>query len=201
MPAASALTVITLIVGLGNPGTEYRGTRHNAGADFVEALARQQGVALQPDTKFHGLVGRITLSGHDVRLLIPTTFMNRSGKAVAAMSQFYKIPPEQILVAHDELDIPAGSARFKRGGGHGGHNGLRDIMPALGNSKDFYRLRIGIGHPGDASRVTGYVLGKPTTQDGARIDASIEEAIAALPLLLDGDDTKAMTRLHSFKAD
>jgi PTH1 family peptidyl-tRNA hydrolase len=201
LPAASALTVITLIVGLGNPGAEYRDTRHNAGADFVEGLARQQGITLQPDAKFHGLAGRVTLSGHDLRLLIPTTFMNRSGKAVAAMAQFYKIPPEQILVAHDELDIPAGSARFKRGGGHGGHNGLRDIVPALGNSRDFYRLRIGIGHPGEASKVTGYVLGKPSPADRKRIDESIQEAIAALPLLLDGNDTKAMTRLHSFTAE
>jgi PTH1 family peptidyl-tRNA hydrolase len=126
--------------------------------------------------------------------------MNRSGKAVAAMATFYRIAPQQILVAHDELDIPPGSARFKRGGGHGGHNGLRDIIPALGNDNDFYRLRIGIGHPGHASRVTGYVLGAPSAEDRLRIDASISEAISALPLLLDGDETKAMTRLHSFSA-
>jgi PTH1 family peptidyl-tRNA hydrolase len=185
---------------LGNPGGEYRGTRHNAGADFVEALARAGGTPLQAESKFFGLTGRITLSGHDLRLLVPTTFMNRSGKAVAALATFYKIAPEEILVAHDELDIPAGTARFKRGGGHGGHNGLRDIVPALGNNRDFYRLRIGIGHPGHASRVTGYVLGAPSQADRDRIDASIEEAIAALPLLLDGDETKAMTRLHSFNA-
>ena len=138
--------------------------------------------------------------GLDVRLLIPTTFMNRSGKAVAAMASFFKITPEDILVAHDELDIPAGTARFKRGGGHGGHNGLRDIVPALANNKDFFRLRVGIGHPGHASKVTGYVLGSPSQVDRDRIEASIDEAIAALPLLLDGDDTKAMTRLHSFSA-
>jgi PTH1 family peptidyl-tRNA hydrolase len=189
-----------LIVGLGNPGAEYRGTRHNAGADFVEELARQGGAPLQPDTKFFGLTGRINLAGHDLRLLVPTTFMNRSGKAVAAMAGFYKVQPGEILVAHDELDIPAGAARFKRGGGHGGHNGLRDIVPALANNRDFYRLRIGIGHPGHASRVTGYVLGAPSSTDRTRIDASIDEAIAALPLLLDGDETKAMTRLHSFSA-
>ena len=194
------MTAIRLIVGLGNPGSEYRGTRHNAGADFVEELARTTGASLREETKFHGLAGAITLSGHDLRLLIPATFMNRSGKAVAAMATFYKISPEEILVAHDELDIPAGSARFKRGGGHGGHNGLRDIIPALGNNSGFYRLRIGIGHPGHASRVTGYVLGNPSVEDRIRIDASIGEAIAALPLLLDGDETKAMTRLHSFSA-
>jgi PTH1 family peptidyl-tRNA hydrolase len=191
---------IRLIVGLGNPGAEYRGTRHNAGADFVEELARQGGTSLQAESKFFGLAGRITLSGHDLRLLIPTTFMNRSGKAVAAMATFYKIAPEEILVAHDELDIPAGTARFKRGGGHGGHNGLRDIVPSLGNTKDFYRLRVGIGHPGHASKVTGYVLGAPSQVDRTRIEAGIDEAIAALPLLLDGDETKAMTRLHSFNA-
>jgi PTH1 family peptidyl-tRNA hydrolase len=194
------LTAIKLIVGLGNPGSEYRGTRHNAGADFVEELARQCGTSLQAESKFFGLAGRVTLSGHDLRLLIPTTFMNRSGQAVAAMAGFFKIAPEEILVAHDELDIPPGTARFKRGGGHGGHNGLRDIVPALGNNKDFYRLRIGIGHPGHASRVTGYVLGAPSQVDRTRMDACIDEAIAALPLLLNGDGTKAMTRLHSFSA-
>jgi peptidyl-tRNA hydrolase, PTH1 family len=194
------LTAIKLIAGLGNPGSEYRGTRHNAGADFVEALARQCGCALRVEAKFNGLTGRVTFSGHDLRLLIPTTFMNRSGMAVAAMAEFFKIEPQHILIAHDELDIPPGSARFKQGGGHGGHNGLRDIIPALGNNPDFYRLRIGIGHPGHASRVTGYVLGVPSPQDRERMDACIEEAIAALPLLLDGDSTKAMTRLHSFSA-
>jgi PTH1 family peptidyl-tRNA hydrolase len=195
-----ALTAIKLIAGLGNPGKEYRGTRHNAGADFVEELARQCGSSLQVESRFFGLTGRITLSGHNLRLLIPTTFMNLSGKSVAAMAGFFKIAPENILVAYDELDIPAGSARFKQGGGLGGHNGLRDIVPALGNDKNFHRLRIGIGHPGHASKVTGYVLGAPSQVDRERIDASIDEAIAALPLLLDGDSTKAMTRLHSFNA-
>lgn len=194
------MTAIKLIAGLGNPGSEYRGTRHNAGADFVEELARQHGAPLQSESRFHGLTGRVTLSGHDVRLLIPSTFMNRSGKAVAAMAGFFKIPPESILIAYDELDIPVGSARFKRGGGLGGHNGLRDIVPSLGNNANFHRLRIGIGHPGHASRVTGYVLGAPSKADRERIDACIDEAIASLPLLLDGDSTKAMTRLHSFTA-
>ena len=194
------MTAIKLIAGLGNPGSEYRGTRHNAGADFVEELARQCGATLSAESKFSGLAGRITYAGHDLRLLIPTTFMNRSGKAVAAMAQFFKIAPEEILVAHDELDIPAGTARFKQGGGHGGHNGLRDIVPALGNNKNFHRLRIGIDHPGHASKVSGYVLSRPSQVDRDRIDASIDEAISALPLLLDGDATKAMTRLHSFSA-
>lgn len=194
------MTAIKLIVGLGNPGSEYRGTRHNAGADFTEELARLNGGALRAESRFFGLAGQVNLAGHDLRLLIPTTFMNRSGKAVAAMATFFKIAPDEILVAHDELDIAPGTARFKRGGGHGGHNGLRDIIPALGNNNDFYRLRIGIGHPGHASRVSGYVLSKPSAEDRERIDASIREAISALPLLLDGDATKAMTRLHSFNA-
>lgn len=194
------MSAIKLIVGLGNPGSEYRGTRHNAGADFVEELARQCGTTLQDDAKFFGLTGRAQFAGHDLRLLVPTTFMNRSGKSVAAMATFFKIAPEEMLIAHDELDIPAGTARFKQGGGHGGHNGLRDIVPSLGNSNNFYRLRVGIGHPGHASKVTGYVLGKPGADDRIRIDASIDEAISALPLLLSGDDTKAMTQLHSFTA-
>jgi PTH1 family peptidyl-tRNA hydrolase len=194
-------TPIALIVGLGNPGSEYRGTRHNAGADFVEALARAGSATLQAESKFAGLAGRTRFADHDLRLLVPTAFMNRSGQAVAAMASFYKIPPEQILVAHDELDIPPGQARFKRGGGHGGHNGLRDIIPALGNSRDFQRLRIGIGHPGSADRVTGYVLGRPSPADRDRIDAAIAEAVEALPLLLAGDEVKAMTRLHSFSAE
>jgi PTH1 family peptidyl-tRNA hydrolase len=194
------LTAIKLIVGLGNPGSEYRGTRHNAGADFVEQLARSGAAALRAESRFAGLAGQTSIAGHDLRLLIPTTFMNRSGRAVAAMATFYKITPEQILIAHDELDIQPGTARFKRGGGHGGHNGLRDIIPALGNNRDFYRLRIGIGHPGHASRVSGYVLSAPSAEDRGLIDAAIDEAIAALPLLLAGDETKAMTRLHSFSA-
>lgn len=194
------MTAIKLIVGLGNPGSEYRGTRHNAGADFVAALARHCGATLQTESKFFGMTGRVTLSGHDLRLLIPTTFMNLSGKAVAAMAQFFKLTPEELLVAHDELDLPPGTAKLKQGGGHGGHNGLRDIIPALGNNPDFYRLRIGIGHPGHASKVTGYVLGAPLEEQRSAMDACIDEAIATLPLLLAGDTTKAMTRLHSFSA-
>ncbi|MFT5711406.1 MAG: PTH1 family peptidyl-tRNA hydrolase [Halioglobus sp.] len=191
---------IKLIVGLGNPGTDYRGTRHNAGAIFVEELARQCNTGLQPDSKFFGLCGRGSFVGHDLRLLIPTTFMNRSGQAVSAIARFYKIEPEEILIAHDELDFPAGIAKFKRGGGHGGHNGLRDVAPALGNNKTFYRLRIGIGHPGHASKVSGYVLSTPSQVDRTRIEACIDEAIDALPLLLNGDEEKAMSHLHSFSA-
>jgi PTH1 family peptidyl-tRNA hydrolase len=189
---------IQLIVGLGNPGAQYAGTRHNAGEDFVRELARVAGGSLKADSKYSGEVGEVLFAGHKLRLLIPTTFMNRSGRAVAALANFYKIEPPQMLIAHDELDIPPGSARFKFDGGHGGHNGLRDIVPALGNRRDFYRLRVGIGHPGSAAQVSNYVLSKASPADRDAIVASIDEAIRALPLLLDGDATKAMTRLHSF---
>ena len=142
-------------------------------------------------------MARITVADKDLRLLVPSTFMNESGKSVAAAANFFRIPPDEILIAHDELDIPAGQARFKQGGGHGGHNGLRDIIPALGGKQDFHRLRIGIGHPGHASKVSGYVLAKPSVGDRQAIDQVIDEAVDALPLLLNGDAVKAMTRLHS----
>lgn len=189
---------IQLIVGLGNPGQQYAGTRHNAGADFVTELARRAQVTLKADSKYFGEIADAVIEGHKLRLLIPTTFMNRSGKSVAALCQFYKLEPRQLLVAHDELDIAPGRARFKFDGGHGGHNGLRDIVPALGNRRDFHRLRIGIGHPGSAKQVSNYVLSKASHTDRTAIDSSIDEAIRALPLLLQGDATKAMTRLHSF---
>ncbi|RMU32066.1 Peptidyl-tRNA hydrolase [Pseudomonas amygdali pv. morsprunorum] len=140
------MTAIQLIVGLGNPGAEYEQTRHNAGAFFVERIAAAQRVNLVPERKFFGLTGRFTHQGQDVRLLIPTTYMNRSGQAVAALAGFYRIPVESILVAHDELDLPPGVAKLKVGGGHGGHNGLRDIIAQLGNQNTFHRLRLGIGH-------------------------------------------------------
>jgi PTH1 family peptidyl-tRNA hydrolase len=191
---------IRVIVGLGNPGTQYAGTRHNAGEDFVRELARRCGVSLRSDGKFFGDTGEVLVGPHKLLLLVPTTFMNRSGKSVAALAGFYKLEPPQLLVAHDELDIAPGTARFKFDGGHGGHNGLRDIVPALGNRRDFYRLRIGIGHPGSAKQVSGYVLSRaPQAEREATADA-IEEALSSLPLLLDGDMTRAMTRLHSFSA-
>ena len=188
---------IRLIVGLGNPGKEYEGTRHNAGAFFVQELARQGGQTLKSEGKFFGDTARVTVAGHDLRLLVPSTFMNRSGKSVAAIANFYQIAPEEILIAHDELDIDPGQARFKQGGGHGGHNGLKDIIPALGGDKNFHRLRVGIGHPGHASRVSGYVLSKPNKADRAAIDDIIDDTVRALPLLLVGDAVKAMTQLHS----
>lgn len=194
------MSTIKLIVGLGNPGREYEQTRHNAGALWVEALACQQGVSLKPDSKFFGLTGRVNLDGDDVRLVIPTTFMNRSGQAVAAMCNFYKVAVEEILVAHDELDIDIGTARFKQGGGHGGHNGLRDIVAKCGNNKNFHRLRIGIGHPGSADKVSGYVLTKAPQAEHQKILDAIDEAIRALPEAISGDWAKAMNYLHTFKA-
>ena len=191
------MSAIRLIVGLGNPGTQYEGTRHNAGAFFVRRLATQFGLTLAADRNVLGESARGSVAGHDLRLLIPETFMNESGRSVAAMARYYRIEPDAILIAHDELDIPPGESRFKYDGGHGGHNGLRDIIPALGGHRDFWRLRIGIGHPGSAEKVSGWVLSKASASDQAAIDASTESAINALRLLLDGEDVKAMTALHS----
>jgi len=196
----TANSSVELIVGLGNPGREYEDTRHNAGVWFIEELARSCGATLQPEKKFHGLTARISLHGKDVRLLFPSNFMNRSGQAVAAMANFYRISPEQILVAHDELDIPVGTARLKQGGGHGGHNGLRDIISCLGNNKDFHRLRIGIGHPGNAKLVSNYVLSKASIEDNRKILEAIDEAAYVMPDALSGDMAKAMQRLHAFVA-
>ncbi|ROQ20943.1 peptidyl-tRNA hydrolase [Marinimicrobium koreense] len=190
-------TPLQMIVGLGNPGTEYDRTRHNAGADFVTELAYRNGATLTPENKFHGLTARITLDGQDLRLLIPTTFMNRSGQAISAMAQFFKIPPEAILVAHDELDLPPGTARLKHGGGHGGHNGLRDTIKALGNNKEFNRLRLGIGHPGSAPQVVGFVLKKAPTSEQQALHDAIDRAIDVLPLAAKGEWAKAMNQLHT----
>ena len=186
---------VELIVGLGNPGKEYQDTRHNAGFWFVDALARQQGASFKSEKKFHGEVARCRLDGEECWLLKPQTFMNLSGQSVQALSSFYKIPVESILVVHDELDLDAGTVRLKEGGGHGGHNGLRDIVNRMG-SKDFLRLRIGIGHPGDKSRVTGHVLNKVTLDDRIEIERAIGAALSVLPLILSGDRQKAMNQLH-----
>ncbi|MDB2384240.1 aminoacyl-tRNA hydrolase [Endozoicomonas sp.] len=191
---------IQLIVGLGNPGAQYEDTRHNAGFWFVEQLARAYGGSLQPEKKFFGLAARITIGEQDVRLLNPSTFMNCSGQAVSAISTFYKIPPESILVVHDELDLPPGIGRLKQGGGHGGHNGLRDIIASLGNCKDFQRLRIGIGHPGNSKEVVNYVLKKPSVADRQCIDAIIDEAMRITPEALNGSWQKAVQTLHTFSA-
>ncbi|UYG02337.1 aminoacyl-tRNA hydrolase [Halomonas sp. LR3S48] len=189
---------IKAIIGLGNPGDNYAATRHNAGAWLVEILARQAGTELRPEKKFLGLYAKVLLDGNELHLLEPTTFMNRSGGAVAALCQFYKIAPDELLVAHDELDIAPGTARYKQGGGHGGHNGLRDIVSALGE-KGFNRLRIGIGHPGDSRQVTNYVLGRPGKAELEAIGAALNECLATLPLAVSGDWARAMSRLHSFQ--
>ncbi|HEY7884291.1 MAG TPA: aminoacyl-tRNA hydrolase [Cellvibrionaceae bacterium] len=190
-------TPVSLIVGLGNPGPDYDRTRHNAGADLVSELARQLGTSLSADKKFFGNTARIRLANRDIHLLIPTTYMNRSGQAVAALAQFYKIPPEHILIAHDELDLAPGIARLKIGGGHGGHNGLRDTISALGNNRNFARLRIGIGHPGQASQVVNYVLKKAPSSEQQLTDTAIDNAIAVLPQVVAGQWNAAMNKLHS----
>ena len=191
---------IQLIVGLGNPGQQYDQTRHNAGADFVGQLAARQMTPLKTESKFYGLYGKTTLNHEPVHLLIPNTYMNLSGQAVSALANFYKIPAESILVAHDELDLPPGVAKLKQGGGHGGHNGLRDIISKLGNNKNFYRLRLGIGHPGSASQVSGFVLKKAPASERDLTQAASDEALRVLEQACSGDWLKAMNTLHSFKA-
>jgi len=192
---------IKLLVGLANPGPEYTRTRHNAGAWVVEELARNHNVLLKNDSKFFGLTGRIMIDGQDLRLLIPTTYMNLSGKSVAAMAKFYQIKPEEIMIAHDELDLPPGIAKFKKGGGHGGHNGLKDTISKLANCKDFYRLRIGIGHPGHKDRVAGFVLGKAPEKEQALLDAATDESVRCIDILLKDGLARAQNRLHTFKAE
>lgn len=189
---------IVMVVGLGNPGPDYENTRHNAGALFVEALARTAGQTLRPERKYHGLYARIQWQGLELHLLNPSTFMNRSGLAIKALADFFKINPEQILVAHDELDLPPGTAKLKKGGGHGGHNGLRDTIAHLGTN-DFQRLRVGIGHPGDSRKVTGYVLGRLGKQETEELDAVINEILRVLPDAATGKLAAAMNRLHGFK--
>lgn len=184
-------------MGLGNPGPEYAHTRHNAGEDLVARLVERASISLTHTPKFFGFSGRTQCAGADLRLLVPTTFMNRSGQAVAAISQFYKIPAEAILVVHDELDLPPGSAKLKIGGGHGGHNGLRDIIAALGNNRQFGRLRLGIGHPGSAGLVTGYVLQKAPTAERDLIASAIDNALDVMEDLVRGDWNRAMKDLHS----
>ena len=185
-----------LIVGLGNPGSEYAATRHNVGFWFVDHLADKLKTSLAPQAKFYGKAGRIG----ETWLLQPMTFMNRFGQSVAALANFYKISAEEILVIHDELDLPPGVAKLKLGGGHGGHNGLRDIIAQLGNNNNFYRLRLGIGHPGVASMVSNFVLGRAPRAEQEKLDASIDFALGVLPDILAGEWNRAMKNLHSQKA-
>ena len=187
---------IRLVAGLGNPGAEYGQTRHNAGFWFADELARCQDGVFRREARFHGEVCRIRLEGAQLWLLKPDTWMNRSGQAVARLANFYKIPLEQILVAHDDLDLPPGTVRLKRGGGHGGHNGLRDIITLLGGN-GFLRLRIGIGHPGSREQVTPFVLGAPPESERQLIEEAIDRAVGEVPSLVRGEFQKVMNRLHS----
>lgn len=186
---------IRLIVGLANPGKEYAATRHNAGAWWLQALCNQQHINLQAQTKLQAIIGQGNLNNDSFRCAIPTTFMNHSGQALAKVAQYFTIPAEEILVVHDELDFPPGVIRLKATGGHGGHNGLRDIIPQLGSDK-FYRLRIGIGHPGNKDQVADYVLGKPSKQEEKLIVTAIENSLALLPELLAGNWQNVMNQLH-----
>ena len=190
------MSEIKLIVGLGNPGKVYANTRHNAGFWWVDELTRIQNVNFKADSKFHGLVARANLHGHEVHLLKPQTFMNISGRAVGAVAQFYKIEPAQILVVHDELDLPPGSAKLKLGGGHGGHNGLKDIIAHL-STKDFWRLRVGIGHPGERNEVVNYVLNAPRKEEQVLIDEAMQRAQDVAPLIIEGKMEAAMLKLHT----
>lgn len=194
------MSQIKLIVGLANPGAKYEGTRHNAGEWFVNELARMYNTSLKEEAKYFGKVAKINTAQGEVRLLVPTTFMNLSGKAVGALANFYRIKPEEILVAHDELDLPPGVAKIKQGGGHGGHNGLKDIIASLGNNNNFYRVRIGIGHPGHKDLVAGYVLGKPAPQDQEKINSAVDEASRCVEVLFKEGIVKATNRLNGFRA-
>lgn len=188
---------VQLVVGLGNPGSQYQHTRHNAGEDFVSELCHKYGGTFANTPKFFGHSARININGRDIRLLIPTTFMNRSGQAVGAICQFYKIPAEAILVAHDELDLAPGIARLKVSGGHGGHNGLRDIISALGNNKDFARLRLGIGHPGNAKMVADFVLKKAPQKEFELTASATGHALNAMADIAAGKWEQAMKELHT----
>lgn len=190
------MPVVRLLAGLGNPGPDYAATRHNVGFWWIDELARREGGSVSPDQRMQGNVGKLLLAGEPRWLLQPMTFMNRSGQAIGALARYYKIAPEEVLVIHDELDLPAGAVRLKRGGGHGGHNGLRDAIAHLG-SKDFLRLRLGIGHPGNARLVHDYVLGRPSVSDREAIEDGIAASLGELDLILTGELQKAMNSLHS----
>ena len=191
------MSEIKLLVGLGNPGDKYAATRHNAGFWWIDEVAAQTNSKLALDAKFFGLAGKLS-SKVDTWLLKPTTFMNARGKSVAALANYYKIKPVEILVIHDELDLPAGGIKLKVGGGHGGHSGLKDIQAALG-TKDFWRLRLGIGHPGDRNEVINFVLKPPTKDEQAAIDEKMYESTKLVDLLLAGEFENAMLKLHTKK--
>lgn len=187
---------IRLIVGLGNPGTQYAKTRHNVGAWLVNELASHNNIILKQNKKLFGRTEKVLISSIPIHLFIPDTYMNESGKAVLAVSQYYKLSPSQILIAHDELDFPTGTCKLKSGGGHGGHNGLRDIKARLGR-QDFHRLRIGISHPGNKNKVTQHVLNSPTKDEEIEIHQSINSGLSVLDLLALGQFEQAFLKLHS----
>lgn len=189
--------MIKLFVGLGNPGPEYEATRHNAGFWWIDELARDLKVSLMPERSYFGLMARANVGGNTIWLLEPQTFMNASGKSVGALARFFKIAPHEVLVAHDELDIPPGQVKLKRGGSHAGHNGLRDIHAQLGSS-DYWRLRIGIGHPGVKSEVVNWVL-KPSPDQRKLIDDSIFHSLKSWPVMVEGDMEKATMQVHTNK--
>jgi PTH1 family peptidyl-tRNA hydrolase len=187
---------IQLIVGLGNPGAKYEQTRHNVGFWFVDHLAQQESSVFRSENKFHGDITKLTIAGVDVWLLKPMTFMNNSGQSIGAVSRFYKIPPQAMLLIHDELDLPSGTARLKKSGGHGGHNGLRDTIAHLGVN-DFNRLRIGIDHPGNSREVSDFVLTKPSKEQRIGMDVAIDNALQVIPDVIKGEWQQAMHNLHS----
>ncbi len=191
-----AVQRLQLLVGLGNPGSGYLETRHNAGFWLADQAARRFGGRFRLEARFHGEIARVEVGGHGLWLLKPTTFMNRSGASVAAFARFYRLDPSALLVAHDDLDLPAGTVRLKRGGGHGGHKGLRDLHLHLG-AESYCRLRLGIGHPGTARDVVSYVLNRPTSEDRHLIEEAIDAALGQLPRILEGDFARVMNTLHS----
>lgn len=192
------MSTIQLIAGLGNPGAKYENTRHNVGFWFIDELARTKGCSLRHESKFQGEVGKVSIAGQSVWLIKPMTFMNLSGQAVSALAKYYKLSVDNLLVVHDELDLDPGVVRLKQGGGHGGHNGLRDIISHF-SSKEFYRLRLGIGHPGSAADVSNYVLSNPSNADKHAMEDVINDSLPVLPQIIEGEMQKAMNHLHSRK--
>jgi PTH1 family peptidyl-tRNA hydrolase len=192
------LTAIQLVAGLGNPGAKYEQTRHNAGFWFVDEIARHCHTQFKSESKYKSEVAHCNLAGYEFHLQKPMDFMNRSGMPVATLAGFYRIPRNAVLIVHDDLDLPVGTVKLKKGGGHGGHNGLRDLIPHLGGN-EFLRLRIGIGHPGDRDDVVGYVLKAPSRGDRLSIDQAINEAVNVLPDIIAGNIEAAMQELHTAK--
>jgi len=188
---------IQIIVGLGNPGPDYSQTRHNVGQWFVQALAKHYGASFKLESKYKAHIAKVNIAGNEVRLVLPTVYMNESGQSIAPLANFFKTKTEQILIAHDELDLSAGTVRLKQGGGHGGHNGLRDSIAKLGNNKNFARLRLGIGHPGDKNKVSSYVLKKPSLDDQIVIERSIDDALQVIEQVVQADMQSAMKQLHT----